>query len=97
MFRFWTKALVEVWKPYEDRGKDKSKTKKKTVTEKKSTVSEEKQQTTKKRGGYFKCDGPHLAKDCPHKEKVNAIIAGLAGPARAHSFLQKKAKQAKKR
>ena len=31
-------------------------------------------QTTKPSGSYI-CDGPHRARDCPKKEKLNAIMA----------------------
>lgn len=54
------------------------KTKKKTVTEttsKASTSQEKQQDKTKKSNRCFNCGGPHLARDCPKKEKVNAVVA----------------------
>ena len=48
-------------------------------------------QTTRP-SGCFICDGPHRARDCPKKEKLNALIAedgedsGIEVPTRANPF-----------
>ena len=46
-------------------------------------------QTTRPSGCYI-CDGPHRARDCPKKEKLNAIMAedgednGVEGPIKSN-------------
>ncbi|KAL5795202.1 hypothetical protein ACOSQ2_000022 [Xanthoceras sorbifolium] len=47
--------------------------------ESESFIGKDQNQNKSKTQGCFICNGPHLARDCPKKEKINALISQDAG------------------
>ncbi|GAV83323.1 gag-asp_proteas domain-containing protein [Cephalotus follicularis] len=53
--------------------------KKESFTKEKQTRYEGQGSKSKYSSGCFLCDGPHRARDCPRKEKLNALLVAEAG------------------
>ncbi|GAV57425.1 hypothetical protein CFOL_v3_00962 [Cephalotus follicularis] len=53
--------------------------KKQSFTKEKQTKYEGQGSKSKFSSGCFLCDGTHRARDCPRKEKLNALVAGELG------------------
>ncbi|GAV73841.1 gag-asp_proteas domain-containing protein [Cephalotus follicularis] len=53
--------------------------KKESFTKEKQTKYEGQGSKSKFSSGCFLCDGPHRARDCPRKEKLNALVTGEMG------------------